>query len=801
MRKNILLLSILIGATLSNSHATDGSLTNREDLDIIRAQNRAYVESLYNDSVAKDNKLIALQSQLDTAKTNLQASQDHLGQFPDNPKLQAQLAQNQEAFNKAQEQYTTHHNTLMAKFKASCVEQGHANLGLGFACESLEPKKIPDHSHAPGIEPWADETIIHAAMKMDTLEDYDNFSFTCTQAWKALNPHKKRILNHFKIMSDTLADPAHPYPHAQDFWQAYSNDLGRFIWKIFEKYDEKPLSPISIENKPNVFLGGLCYQNCGLFLLQARSLLLRIQYLEDMNVPLHHKITELQDKLKIVTETRYQEVMDTHASDRRNCSSFRGGREEQASLLQLVPFQLKSHANSLSSFQVQENEEIFTTQQVILSWSALLASDATLIHNMHRAHRFEKFWVENKGPLKGMGILKGIGFALRDLCFFIESYPEAEFVLEEGAPSLNRYLPFLKMTSCLSCGNAQAAQTLYNHSPNEFDKHNLIELTAKATQRLFSDPLQIDQGKAFRQFCIANLKSTGGDLLGALLDSDEDILDTFQGAKDAIPFVDELIAPHWGKKLLVGTNVFSTLPSFISFYTDAGQLIKASDLTRQFLTCLSENPMTDANMENWNKAFYPVLALEGPEKALEMIQDHYLPQDSLTIKADAIHALHYLINLGCSEPVCEEARILAQKMWGGIVHDEEAYAQLFNQLIQQGNYEFPILTFIQAHLIFDPGLATVLTNEVIQFLYQDEIQNQAQGGFMDYPYAQHRFSCFLKTKNLMQHRGDCGALIEKIAQEKKVKLEQQKIRFHQIRAQIKQQDEENKGSDNPQAKS
>lgn len=137
LRKNALLLLILIGASLSDSYATDGNPANQSDAAMIKAQSRAYVESLYNDSVVKDKDLIAFKKQLETAKNNLQAAQDHFGKFQDNPKLQAQLVHHQTAFNAAQEQYTAHSKALLVKFYESCATL-EADLAFDYAIGMLE---------------------------------------------------------------------------------------------------------------------------------------------------------------------------------------------------------------------------------------------------------------------------------------------------------------------------------------------------------------------------------------------------------------------------------------------------------------------------------------------------------------------------------------------------------------------------------------------------------------------------------------------------------------------------------------
>lgn len=127
MKKNIVLLFAIIGASINIANATEED--GRKDIEtrssIIKTQDEEYRISLFNDCVTKNEKLIKLEAQLETARSNLKASQERSKKYPGNPNLELLCSNNLEIFNTFHIKHEKYYNKLVNKFNLLCCENNN----------------------------------------------------------------------------------------------------------------------------------------------------------------------------------------------------------------------------------------------------------------------------------------------------------------------------------------------------------------------------------------------------------------------------------------------------------------------------------------------------------------------------------------------------------------------------------------------------------------------------------------------------------------------------------------------------
>ena len=143
IRKNTLLLSMLMSTTLHNSNATEGNIGQPEETraSIIRSQDLAYCISLHTDLIKKDKKIAELQASLEKAKMNFESTGQRLEIFPENIKIKALYRQHLKEFSDAKSDYIDHYNALIIQFQQLCSKEGLANLCSQFIEEDIKLKK------------------------------------------------------------------------------------------------------------------------------------------------------------------------------------------------------------------------------------------------------------------------------------------------------------------------------------------------------------------------------------------------------------------------------------------------------------------------------------------------------------------------------------------------------------------------------------------------------------------------------------------------------------------------------------
>ncbi|MGV8948146.1 MAG: hypothetical protein ACOH2E_02080 [Candidatus Paracaedibacter sp.] len=141
--KNTLFLSMLIGTSLCNSNATEGDISQPEEMpaSIIRSQNLEYCTSLYADLITNNKTLIELKYSLEKARSNYEITKDRLEIFLENINLRSLYNKHLEDFSKARSNYEGLHDVLIIKFKEICSQKGFGHLCPQVIEEDITPKK------------------------------------------------------------------------------------------------------------------------------------------------------------------------------------------------------------------------------------------------------------------------------------------------------------------------------------------------------------------------------------------------------------------------------------------------------------------------------------------------------------------------------------------------------------------------------------------------------------------------------------------------------------------------------------
>ncbi len=107
IRKNTLLLSMLIGTSLCSSNAMDEGIDQPEETpaSIIRSQNLKYCTSIYTDLIIKNKTLTELKDSLEKAKINFETTKGRLEIFLENKNLKSLYNQHLEELIEAKSIY------------------------------------------------------------------------------------------------------------------------------------------------------------------------------------------------------------------------------------------------------------------------------------------------------------------------------------------------------------------------------------------------------------------------------------------------------------------------------------------------------------------------------------------------------------------------------------------------------------------------------------------------------------------------------------------------------------------------
>jgi len=129
--KNLLLAALLLmGMTIS----TDGTEDEQQlqinnanhPISLIQDQNKAYVHTLYLDSVEKDKEISQLKNQVEEIESELSGVEVGLNNYPDNPRLNKQKEKLQIFLKETKNKIETRYSSLIKKFKEICDKE---NIG------------------------------------------------------------------------------------------------------------------------------------------------------------------------------------------------------------------------------------------------------------------------------------------------------------------------------------------------------------------------------------------------------------------------------------------------------------------------------------------------------------------------------------------------------------------------------------------------------------------------------------------------------------------------------------------------